>query len=134
MHESVIKLRSVHVQLKAYAKLLKGNEDSKNLLEAGDVLIKRILTWEKNVIQPKQKTFQDVINFNNKLNSQLINLAGYINQAAPKVTSGAKTLLNDLLRDWNVYKAEHDTIITTEMSAYNDAYKNLKLPALIIKD
>jgi hypothetical protein len=97
-------------------------------------LIKRILTWEKNVIQPKQKTFQDVINFNNKLNSQLINLAGYINQAAPKVTSGAKTLLNDLLRDWNVYKAEHDTIITTEMSAYNDAYKNLKLPALIIKD
>ena len=66
--------------------------------------------------------------------AQLLNLAGYIDQADPKVTAGAKDLLKDLLQDWAVYKAEHDAIVSTEMKAYNDAYKRLNLPALIIED
>lgn len=134
MHESVNSLRSVKEQLKAYEKLLEGRADAKGLLERGEALLKRIGTWEENLIQPNQKTFQDVINFNNKLNAQLINLAGYIDQADPKVTTGAKALLKDLLKDWAIYKAEHDAIVSTEMKAYNEAYKSLNLPALIIED
>ena len=80
----------------------------------------------------KQKTFQDVINFNNKLNAQLIQLKGYIDQADPKVTKGAKVRYNDLMSDWQVYKNERDAIINTEMNAYNALYRSLNLPALII--
>ena len=61
-------------------KLLKENDDAKDLLDKGKELIKRITTWEENLIQPKQKTFQDVINFNNKLNSQLMHLKGFIDE------------------------------------------------------
>ncbi len=32
--------------------------------------MKSIVDWENNLIQPKQKTFQDVINFENKLNAE----------------------------------------------------------------
>nr|WP_299438915.1 glycosyl hydrolase [uncultured Aquimarina sp.] len=132
MHESVIQMRSAKDQLSNYAKLLKENEKAKGLIEKGEELQKRINTWEENLVQEKQKTFQDVINFNNKLNAQLIQLLHYIDQADPKVTKGAKERFNDLMNDWKVYKDERDAIINTEMKAYNNLYKSLDIPALII--
>ena len=134
IHESVNKMRSVKTQLVAYKKLLKDNASAKPLLEQGASLIKRITSWEEHLIQPKQKTFQDVINFNNKLNSQLMHLKGYMSADEPKVTEGAKQLLQDLMNDWKVYQDERDAIINSEMQNYNDQYKSLGLPALMIKD
>ncbi|CAL2083223.1 VPS10 domain-containing protein [Tenacibaculum sp. 190524A05c] len=132
MHTSVNQMRSAKSQLNSYNKLLKGNDTAKELLKKGDELKKRINTWEENLIQEKQKTFQDVINFNNKLNSQLIQLSSYIDQADPKVTRGAKERFQDLMQDWQVYKNERDAIINTEMKAYNELYKSLNIPALIL--
>ena len=132
MHKSVNQMRSAKSQLNTYNKLLKGNDTAKELLKKGDELKKRINTWEENLIQEKQKTFQDVINFNNKLNSQLIQLSSYIDQADPKVTRGAKERFQDLMQDWQVYKNERDAIINTEMKAYNELYKSLNIPALIL--
>ena len=134
IHKSVNNMRSAKSQLKKYAKLLKENENTKALVGKGKSLINRIDTWEQNLIQPKQKTFQDVINFNNKLNAQLMHLKGYIDVEDPKVTQGAKERLQDLLADWNVYKDERNTIINVEMLNYNTLYKELGLPAIIIKD
>ncbi|NOY47237.1 MAG: glycosyl hydrolase, partial [Chlorobi bacterium] len=134
IHESVNSMRSAKSQLKNYAKLLKENEKAKALVDKGEALIERIDTWEQNLIQPKQKTFQDVINFNNKLNAQLMHLKGYVDVAEPKVTNGVKERLQDLLADWNVYKDERNTIINVEMLNYNTLYKELGLPAIIIKD
>ena len=134
IHESVNQMRSTKTQLNKYAELLKDNENAKSLIEKGDALIKRINSWEENLIQAKQKTFQDVINFNNKLNAQLIQLKSYLDQADPKVTKGAKERYDDLMKDWQVYKNENDAIINTEMNAYNALYKSLDIPALIIKN
>ena len=134
MHESVNQMRSAKSQLEHYAKLLKENDDAKSLLDQGKDLLKRINTWEENLIQEKQKTFQDVINFNNKLNAQLIQLKSYIDQPDPKVTQGAKERYKDLMADWQVYKNERDTIVSEEMKAYNDAYKTLNIPAIILNN
>ncbi|NAS12883.1 VPS10 domain-containing protein [Poritiphilus flavus] len=133
MHESVIQMRSAKTQLEAYAKLLKDDDNAKTLIEKGEALTKRINSWQENLIQAKQKTFQDVINFNNKLNAQLIQLKGYIDQADPKLTQGAKERFKDLMKDWQVYKDERDAIINTEMRGYNDTFSSLSIPALIIE-
>ncbi len=134
MHESVNKMRSAKSQLEHYAKLLKDNKKADSLLKTGKSLLKRITSWEENLIQPKQKTFQDVINFNNKLNAQLIFLKGSLDAADPKVTEGSKVRLQDLLKDWKVYQDERDAIIDTEMKSYNEMYRSLNIPALILKD
>ena len=134
MHESVNQMRSAKTQLSHYANLLKDSKNADSLLEKGKELTKRINSWEENLIQAKQKTFQDVINFNNKLNAQLIQLKSYIDQANPKVTNGAKERFNDLMKDWQVYKNERDTIINTEMQAYNSLFKTLAIPALILDE
>jgi photosystem II stability/assembly factor-like uncharacterized protein len=132
MHASVNQMRSTKTQLDTYAKLLKDDESAASLIEKGEALTKRINNWEENLIQAKQKTFQDVINFNNKLNAQLIQLKGSIDQPDPKLTTGAKERFKDLMKDWEVYKNEHDAILKTEMTAYNILYKSLNIPALII--
>lgn len=134
IHESVNNMRSAKSQLESYAKLLKENDSTKDLLDKGKSLIEKIKTWERNLIQPDQKTFQDVINFNNKLSSQLMHLKGYIEAADPKVTEGAKERLSDLMKDWNIYKNERNTIINNEMTLYNKQFKDLNLPAIIIKN
>lgn len=134
IHESVNDMRSAKSQLESYAKLLKDNDDASELLEKGEALTKRIVSWEENLIQSKQKTFQDVINFNNKLNAQLINLKGYIDVAEPQVTQGAKERWADLKKDWQVYENERKAIVNDEMNTYNAMYKELSIPALIIKN
>ena len=96
--------------------------------------MKKITQWEEKLIQPKQKTFQDVINFKNQLNAQLLTLKGYIDVAEPKVTQGAKERYNDLLQLWKGLKQEQRTIIQQEMAGYNELYKSLDLPAIIMEE
>jgi len=134
IHESVTKMRSAKKQLKTYEELLKENEIAVDLLEKGKELIKRIDSWEQNLIQPNQKTFQDVINYNNQLNAQLMHLKGFVDSSDPKVTQGAKQRLADLLDDWKTYEDEKKAIVNTEMAAYNKMYTDLGLPALILKE
>jgi len=134
IHESVTKMRSAKKQLKTYEELLTENEIAVDLLEKGKELIKRIDSWEQNLIQPNQKTFQDVINYNNQLNAQLMHLKGFVDSSDPKVTQGAKQRLADLLDDWKTYEDEKKAIVNTEMAAYNKMYTDLGLPALILKE
>ncbi|MDA9552769.1 glycosyl hydrolase [Flavobacteriaceae bacterium] len=134
IHESVNSMRSVKTQLQDYAKLLKDNEEANSLLNTGEVLIKKINAWERQLIQPDQKTFQDVINFNNKLSSQLMHLKGYIEAVDPAITAGAKERLSDLINTWNVYQNERDDLMNKDMTSFNAQFSELNLPAIIIKD
>lgn len=134
IHESVNEMRSAKSQLKNYADLLKDNEKAKELLEKGEALMKRIVSWEENLIQAKQKTFQDVINYNNKLNAQMTHLKGYVDTAEPKVTKGAKERWADLQKDWGVYETERNAIVEEEMQGYNSAFKELDLPAILLSN
>ncbi len=133
IHESVSQMRSAKKQLKTYGELLKKQDKAKTLLEEGDALVKQIEIWEEKLIQPKQKTFQDVINYNNQLNAELMHLKGFVDSADPVVTEGAKNRLDDLQKEWKVFEDEKNTIINKEMKAYNELYKSLELPAIIME-
>ena len=132
MHSAVNEMRSAKKQLKSYKNLLEDNDGATVLIEKGDALLDRISAWEENLIQPKQKTFQDVINYNNKLNAQMVHLKGYVDAAEPKVTQGAKARWADLKKDWQVYEKERVAIVDEEMKAYNTLFKELGLPAIIL--
>jgi len=132
IHQSVNQMRSAKTQLKAYDKLLKEDESAKALLAKGKELIKRIDTWEENLIQPKQKTFQDVINFHNQLNAELMNLKNYVDTPEAKVTEGAQLRLRDLLGEWSSFHAEKKSIVDVEMKAYNEMYRSLEIPAIVL--
>jgi hypothetical protein len=134
MHQAVNQMRKAKSQLKQYKDLLKDNEKAKGLLENGDKLLERITTWEEKLIQPNQKTFQDVINFRNQLNAEFMHLKGFVDVAEPKVTEGAKERLRDLLAQWKTYEDEKNAIVGSGMQEYNQLFKSLDIPAIILTE
>ncbi|MEM8845821.1 MAG: glycosyl hydrolase [Bacteroidota bacterium] len=134
MHEAVNQMRSAKKQLLSYKALLRENESAEELVKLGDSLVKRIKTWEEKLIQPNQKTFQDVINFHNQLNADFMHLKGFVDVAEPKVTKGAKERLNDLLKQWSTFENEKKAIVDNEMAKFNSTYQQLKLPAILLDD
>lgn len=134
IHESVSQMRSAKSQLEGYSKLLKDNTKATDLLEKGKTLIERIDSWEQKLIQPKQKTFQDVINYPNQLNAELMELKSYVDVAEPKVTQGAKERMSDLISLWKTFDTERNAIVNTEMQNYNTAFKALGLSAIILPE
>jgi hypothetical protein len=86
------------------------------------------------LIQPNQKTFQDVINFRNQLNAEFMHLKGFVDVAEPKVTEGAKERLRDLLAQWKTYEDEKNAIVGSGMQEYNQLFKSLDIPAIILTE
>ena len=61
-------------------RLQTGYEDIKNLSEETISLVDKV---ESQLISPKQKTFQDVINFRNQLDAQFLDLLNTVNGNIP---------------------------------------------------
>ena len=139
IHIAVNSMRSVQKQLNFYIDVLEKQiniEDEENTYKKTISLAKNIevklKNWEKKLIQPKQKTFQDVINFNNKLNAEYINLKDYIDSSEPEVTSGAKDLFNDLNIRSDAIMKEINQIISEDFKSFDKHYKSLELETLLI--
>ncbi|MCR9288050.1 MAG: glycosyl hydrolase [Bacteroidetes bacterium] len=132
IHHSVNQLRSVKNQLSERLELLKEMGGKELLIKKGEMVMEAMTKWEENLIQPKQKTFQDVINFKNQLNAQLLALKGQIDSHEPKPTKGAIQRLKDLSNEWAIQKAEMERIINEEVNGFNKAYAKAKLPVLIM--
>ena len=134
IHESVSTMRSVKGQLSSFQKLLKDNEAAEALLDSAQSLSKQISEWEGNLIQPKQKTFQDVINFHNQMNAHFMYLKDAVDQAEPQVTEGAEQRYSDLMEEWKTYSEAKKALIDVELKAFNDLYQSLGLPAVILEE
>lgn len=133
IHQSVINMRKVKTQLESYMALLKEKKEFTEILEQGKEILKKINDWENNVISLKQETFQDVINFPNRLNAEFLDLKSRADSHNPALTLGTKTRLDDLQNEWNKQKDSLNKIIKEEIVRFNDLYKQKALPALIIE-
>jgi len=132
LHESVTRLRSAKEQLMVHKKLLANKPSAKDVIIMADTLIAHIDAWEQELVQPDQKTFQDVINFHNRLNAELMELKDYVDGPHPTVTAGAKARLADLMSKWKPLAARREVILGEEMTAYDVAFKALGLGAVIL--
>ena len=99
-----------------------------------EAILKKITAWEENLITPKQETFQDVINFYNRLNAELLDLKNRVDVHDPRPTTGAATRLNDLTKEWETHKATLDKLINVEVAKFNEMYKQKAIPALIVPE
>jgi oligoendopeptidase F len=125
-------MRKVQNQLDQYSKSLDSNDNYNVLKNLGDEISKKLDIWERKLIQPNQKTFQDVINFNNQLNAQFMHLKSYVDGADPEVTKGAYKRLEDLNNIWNKLEENLNQIINSDMKKFNELYKSMDIPSLII--
>ncbi len=99
LQEKANNLRSVRVQIKDLKSRI-SEEDFEEIHTRADELIEEIDGLEDRMVQPKQKTFQDVINFPNKLEVNLLHIYGAINGIEPPVTDGQKQRVRDLQQEF----------------------------------
>jgi hypothetical protein len=132
IHESVNAMRKAKTQVEGLNEALKNHEKAEALLDSGKSLISKITEWEESLIQPKQKTFQDVINFPNQLNAELLNLKSRVDEHDPAVSKGALVRLNDLKAEWRTQRQAMRQIIDQDLAEYNRMYRALDIPAVIV--
>lgn len=128
---AVNSMRKVKKQIENYNEMLKDRTDAKNVVTAGKELIKKIDRWEENVVQTKQKNFQDVINFPSKLNTEFFAVRGVADVHDPRITQGARDRFADLERQWSEYKQQMNRLRETEVAAFNKMFRDKNIPALV---
>ena len=131
VHKSVNKMRQVKKQIETYNESLKENTDAKEIVNTGKELIKKIEKWEGNLIEPRSKNFQDVINFPNKLNSEFLQLRNVADTHDPRLTKGVQDRAHDVQAEWGKYKQQLQILINTDVNHYNKLFKDKNMPALI---
>ncbi len=132
IHNSVNEMRRVKKQLMQINESLKLVDGTTALQDSATDIVKKITTWEEALIQPNQKTFQDVINFPNKLNAELVDLKSRVDELMPAPTQGAKQRMNELLAEWATYKSDMKQLLQLDVANFNKQYQQKALPAVAI--
>lgn len=129
IYVTVKDMRHVSSQVKALLERLDEESDqSKELIKHGEALIQEMAELEAQLIQVKQKTFQDVINFPNQLDANLRHILGLIEGANPPVTKGQEARVADLLQEWKVRKATADDLLGERLNAFNRQVRETEIP------
>jgi photosystem II stability/assembly factor-like uncharacterized protein len=129
---AAIKARRVRDQVKALVDLVKDRPEAKVVAEAGKALTEKLTAWEEKVIQPKQKTFQDVINFRNMLNDQFLYLVDITGGADAAPTQPMRARLADLDKEWADRQKELQGLLEKDVPAFNTSFKDAGLSAIVV--
>ncbi len=131
IHEAANQMISIREQVTKLMEVTEGQPKAEVIREEGKALKKKITDWIETVIQPEQETFQDVINFPNKLNAQVLYVYGIMDSSNPPLTEGSKKRLEDLTDSWQERKSAKEAIIETDVAAFNAIFKENDIPAVI---
>lgn len=132
IHAAVNNMRKVKKQLEAHQELLKDKTAMKDVAEAAKTLVKKIDLWESNLVQTKQKNFQDVINFPSKLNTEFFAIRSVVDVHDPRITQGARDRFTDLEKQWAVYQEQMKVIQSDDIGKYNDLFRQKNIPAIVL--
>ncbi|MFQ5636993.1 MAG: WD40/YVTN/BNR-like repeat-containing protein [bacterium] len=132
MHKSVIQMQEVRKQVEELLTNIKSLDGAESIRETGDSLVTKMSDWEAQLVQRKQKTFQDVINFPNKLNAQFIYLLSTADEADPPLTNGVKQRFADVLSQWEKIQVTQKEILEKDVPAFNALFQEHRIPAVII--
>ena len=124
-------LRSLRTQVKDLQSRV-SKEDYSEWSTQAEELIKLIDAIEAKLIQPKQKTFQDVINFPNQLDAELAHIYGTIANQEPPVTDGQKAYAADMLKKYEMLMKESESVMQSA-EALQQATIDQKIPFLAPK-
>ncbi|MEO0469112.1 MAG: glycosyl hydrolase [Bacteroidota bacterium] len=122
-------------QVKADAESLLGRLDEEN--EQHNALKSEIEDFTTNLdslmetmVQAKQKTFQDVINFPNQLDAKLNHILNTISGAEPPLTSGQQQRADDLLKEWDAKKVALTQLLDKKRKEINAMVQKAEIPYL----
>lgn len=130
--ESVKAMNYVKSQIEELNKRLSSAADTV-LWNLGKSIIGKIDSLKGELVQEKQKTFQDVINFPNQLDAKIRHIQSVIEESYPPVTMGQTTRANDLMDEWKVKKDRWLRLQADDVHQFNEALDQADIPFISTK-
>ena len=130
IQNDVNKMRAVKKDIASVQGIIKDRNEYATIDSLANQINEKIDEWESGLIQTDQKTFQDVINFPNKLNAEVNNLMGRMGGMDPVITNGMRQRLKDLQDQYRAVEIEKERIINDDFKAFNQAFKTANVELL----
>jgi|HubBroStandDraft_4_1064222.scaffolds.fasta_scaffold00117_22 photosystem II stability/assembly factor-like uncharacterized protein len=128
--DTIIQIRSLGEQIEAVNKHVGSDAQSKAIIDAGKSLNKKMSEIEEVLIQTKAKSGQDVLNFPVRLNNHLVALGGVVGSADTAPTQQSYEVFDMLSKQLSEQMSKWQTIVSTDVPAYNNLVKQQEVPAL----
>lgn len=131
IHTSVRRLREMRQQIQGVIDRSKQHPAADTIAKAGKALTQRIDSLEGQLVNVKNKTFQDVVNFAPGLNAQFLTLAQAIDGTDAPVTGGMRARFADLEAGWTEWKPRVDALLGAELAKFNGLVKEKGVEAVV---
>jgi photosystem II stability/assembly factor-like uncharacterized protein len=131
MVDAVVSLREVRTQVGERSARVAREPGGQAILTAGTALTGQVTAAETLLVQPKWKTFQDVVNYSPKLLSTTGFVYAGVAALEGPVTSGVTQRLGDLNAEWVKVKAEVDRVLDVELPKFNALFEQAKVPHVV---
>ena len=134
IHVAVTRMRGLTKQINDMVKLVENDNSKSEMVTLSKSLIKKINEWEGKLIQPKSQSYDDVINFVNKLSANIIFVHGEVNSNVPYVTAGQKARYEELHAEWLVYQKEMEQLMNKDVADFNALCRTLSIANVILPE
>ncbi len=134
IHVAVTRMRGLTKQINDMVKLVENDNSKSEMVTLSKSLIKKISEWEGKLIQPKSQSYDDVINFVNKLSANIIFVHGEVNSTIPYVTAGQKARYEELHLEWLVFQKEMEQLMDKDVAAFNALCRTLSIANVILPE
>ena len=132
-HRAIKKIRDVRSQTKAITSRLGDYEGADEIREAAKALNEKLTAIEETLYQTKNQSRQDPLNFPIRLNNKLAAVASTASVGDYRPTDQAVAVKEELTAAIDAELAKLDTILETDLPAFNDLVREKAIPAVIVK-
>jgi hypothetical protein len=125
-------VRSVKEQVGAVVGRLGERQDVQDVKDLGREITARVDSVENRLVQPKIKTFQDVINFRNGLSDQYLYLQEAIDGSEPPLTKGMTDRFTEIEAEYAPF-AEMVRRVMADVERFNALLKARGIEGVIVR-
>jgi len=119
MHRMVNNLYEKQKQLESLLSSLPAGDKFLAIKKDGDALLKKMKTWDEEMVQRKSKAYDDVENFPNKFTANYMFLINRTESDIPRVNQPSRDRLQQLNIQWGALKATANEILDQDIPSLN---------------
>ena len=131
-HDALRRIRSVTSQVNDLTARLKEAKAAEGIDEPAKALTEKLAGIEQKIYQTKNEAMQDPLNFQPMLDNRIANLYGIVLSTDAKPTAVAHEHYEALKTELQGYRQELDGVLSSELSAFNQAVSGKNVPPVIV--
>ncbi|MEM9168267.1 MAG: hypothetical protein AAGC56_01335, partial [Pseudomonadota bacterium] len=132
LHRSLVALDAAKAQAADRKAILEKIDGDATVIEAAEALVEAVDEWRDSVANFKREGFQDVLNFPDRLSTDLQFLYRNIDGATAGMTQGMRDRQADLKARWDTAIAARDALIAGAVAEYDAAFAAAQAAGLVL--